>query len=58
MPEIRIDEMNVIVIPKDPSFMSDKEFLRAAEYQLVHKNHLPLEWQEELVKRLDARVRG
>ena len=45
------------VIPKDPSFMSDKEFIRAAQYRLDQTKHLPFAWQLDLVKRLEAHVR-
>ena len=45
------------VIPTDPAFMSDKEFIRAAQYRLDQSKHLPFAWQLDLVKRLEAHVR-
>lgn len=53
MPEVQPE----VVIPADPAFMSDKEFLRAAQYRLDQSKHLPWAWQVDLVKRLEAHVR-
>lgn len=45
------------VIPADPSFMSDKEFIRAAQYRLDQSKHLPFAWQLDLLRRLESHVR-
>ena len=53
MHEIQPDTL----IPIEPSFMSDKEFVRAVQYQLDQSRLLPLAWQRDMLRRLENLIK-
>ena len=43
-----------VEIPTLPRILTDLELVRLADHYLMANNGLPLNWQKELIERLDA----